>query len=42
MKIMMERREKEHAKLMKTLEKCKEEKQAPSLDHHLFLSTFEL
>ncbi|XP_052049675.1 clusterin-like protein 1 [Apodemus sylvaticus] len=27
MKIMMERREEEHAKLMKTLKKCKEEKQ---------------
>lgn len=31
MKIMMERRETEHAQLMKTLKKCKEEKQVPSL-----------
>ena len=27
MKIMMERREEEHTNLMKTLKKCKEEKQ---------------
>lgn len=31
MKIIMERREEEHSKLMKTLKKCKEEKQVPTL-----------
>jgi hypothetical protein len=31
MKIMMERRENEHTKLMKTLRKCKEEKQVQQL-----------
>lgn len=38
MKIMMEKREEEHAKLMKTLRKCKEEKQVPSLKAVCFLS----
>ena len=31
MKILMERREEEHSKLMRTLKKCREEKQVQSL-----------
>lgn len=32
MKIVMERREEEHTKLMETLKKCKDEKQVQSLN----------
>ncbi|KAL6084641.1 hypothetical protein STEG23_022876, partial [Scotinomys teguina] len=42
MKIMMERREEEHAKLMKTLRKCKEEKQMEQFLKKMYRFLFPL
>ena len=38
MKILMERREEEHSSLMRTLKKCREEKQVRSLKSYLFFN----